>query len=261
MALLNNIQQALAPDMTDNNNKPTTLEQDTLKVLVGLLGVSLPFILWFGIYAYNDHPAGYAPLQSISHYYYTRMSSWFVVTLSLLAVILIVYRGKSFQDVWLSTVAGLCALLVVLLPTSNLVQTCGDSEHLYSVTYIPPTSATDLRTKIHFISAGLFLSCLAVISLWRFPKTDTSPQFAKNQTFYTWVYRACGVVMLVSLIGILMGSHDIILNGDWFDGRLGGFGTFVGEAIAVFAFGYSWLLNAGFFTKVKQFVFGDMYTG
>ncbi len=259
MAILSNFKQAITPDTTDNGNKPTMVDQSTLKILVGLLGIFLPFILWLGLLFFKNHPANNAPVESISHYYYTRMSSWFVVTLSLLAVILIFYKGKTFQDVWLSTAAGVFALIVVLLPTTNLADGCNDKNFLYAVTYIPDTATTYLRTRVHFFSAGLFLLCLAVISFWRFPKTDTSPGFAKNKKFYTTVYKVCGVIMVVAIVAILMGNYGILLKEEWFERKSGGYGTFVGEAIAVVAFGYSWLLNAGFFTKIARFVFGDYY--
>ena len=259
MAILSNLKHAVTPDTSDNGNKPTTVDQSTLKILVGLLGIFLPFILWFGLLAFKDHPSNGAPVESISHYYYTRMSSWFVVTLSLLAVILIFYKGKTFEDVWLSTAAGIFALIVVLLPTTNLSEQCNDEDFLYAVTYIADTPTTYIRTKVHYFSAALFLFCLAVISFWRFPKTDTSPGFKKNKKFYTGVYKACGVIMVVSMVAILLGNYGILLKKEWFERESGGYGTFVGEAIAVVAFGYSWLLNAGFFTKIMKFVFADYY--
>lgn len=259
MAILSNLKQALTPENADNQNKPTEVEQNTLKILVGILGILLPFILWLGLLFFKDHPVNNAPVESISHYYYTRMSSWFVATLSLLAVILIFYKGKTFQDVWLSTAAGIFALIVVLLPTSNLADKLGDEGFLYAITYIPDTATTMLRTGVHYISAGLFLLCLAVISFWRFPKTDESPEFAKNKKAYTWVYKACGIIMVIAIVTILMGKNGILLKKEWFERKSGGYGTFVGEAIAVVAFGYSWLLNAGFFTKTMKFIFADYY--
>ncbi len=190
------------------------------------------------------------------------MSSWFVVTLSLLAVTLILYRGKKFEDVWLSTAAGIFALIVVLVPTTNLGSKPCDKDVLYAVTYItdPADLLLKIRTGIHFLSAGLFLFCLAVISFWRFPKTDPSPEFTKNKKAYTRVYKVCGIIMVVAIVAIPLGNSDILLKGVWFDERFGGYWTFVGEAIAVCAFGLSWLLNAGFFTKIKKFVFTDYYT-
>lgn len=259
MAILSNLKQAISLDITDNDNKPTEVEQTTLKIVVGLLGIFLPFILWFGLALFEDHPANNAPISSISHYYYTRMSSWFVVTLSLLAVTLILYRGKESEDVKLSTAAGIFALVVVLVPTTNLGSEPGDKAFLYAVTYIADTPFTQLRTTVHFISAGLFLLCLAIISFWRFPLTDQSPEFANNKQAYTRVYKISGMIMVVAIVIVLLGNFGIVLKKEWFDKDSGGYGTFVGEAIAVISFGYSWLLNAGFFTKLRQFIFADYY--
>ena len=217
MALLKNLQESFKTD-PDKHNNPTTVEQSTLKILVGLLGVFLPFILWIGLLLYQEHPSTYYPIESISHYYYTRMSSWFVVTMSLLAVILIFYKGKTKEDVRLSTAAGIFALIVVLLPTTELAEKLGDPT--YAVTYIGDTKFYGPRTTTHFISAGLFLLCLAIISFRRFPKTDTSPEFERNKSTYTFVYRACGVIMAVSILAIFLGTQGIIFPIEWFERKI-----------------------------------------
>ena len=256
MGLYTNLKAALTPDSTDNKNEPSTADQDTLKILIGLLGISLPFILWGGLFLYDHHPS--KPLESISHYYYTRMSSAFVVTVSLLAIILIFYKGKTRYDAWLSSIAGVFAFFVVLLPTTNLATKCNDENYLYAVTYITDTANNAIRSKFHFISAGIFLSCLAAISFFRFPKTDTSPEFVKHSRLYKFIYKACGIIMVIALVAVLLGNNDILLRRYWFEKPF--FGTFLGEAIAVCAFGYSWLLNAGFFTRFIQFVFASPKT-
>ncbi|QHV95125.1 hypothetical protein [Spirosoma endbachense] len=269
MALLNNLINTFRfsppppppPPAGGNGSEgaPTTLEQNKLKILIGLLGILLPFILWGGLSAYTYHPANYFPLESISHYYYTRMSTWFVVTLSLLAVVLLLYRGKDPADIWLSSIAGACALLVVLLPTSDLGSKSGVPE--YAVTFLGKTGYYDIRTKTHFFSAGVFLLSLALISIFRFPKTDPSPEFRQHPTFYTTVYIGCGIVMILAILGIVMGNYGILLKREWFERETNGIGTFIGESIAVFAFGYSWLLNAGFFNKFVLYVFGNFPPG
>ncbi len=68
MEILSNLKQAITPDTNDNNNEATEVQQNTLKILVGLLGILLPFILWLGLLLFEDHPANNAPVASISHY-------------------------------------------------------------------------------------------------------------------------------------------------------------------------------------------------
>jgi hypothetical protein len=79
--------------------------------------IALPVLL----YVFLRLDTGYArPLESISHYYFTRVSGIFVIVVSLLAIFLIIYKGNHPVDFILSTLAGACALLLVLFPTSNI---------------------------------------------------------------------------------------------------------------------------------------------
>jgi hypothetical protein len=75
---------------------------------IGILGLSLPFALVIG-------HEGLAP--SISAYYYTDMRNWLVGTLWAIGFFLIFYRyGR--PDTLLSSIAGILAILVALLPTT-----------------------------------------------------------------------------------------------------------------------------------------------
>src|SRR5688500_1097995 len=77
--------------------------QKTLRKLVGVLGVLLPVVLY--LFLLFD-TGKLNPLDSISHYYMTRVSSIFVIVVSLLAIFLLVYKGKSLADFYLSAAAG-----------------------------------------------------------------------------------------------------------------------------------------------------------
>ncbi len=92
-------------------------EQKTLRILVGLLGVLLPIFLYGFLLIATGHTS---PLDSISHYFYTRVSSVFIIIVSLLAVFLLVYKGKASIDFYLSSIAGIFALLLLLFPTDNI---------------------------------------------------------------------------------------------------------------------------------------------
>src|SRR5215212_7022677 len=82
-------------------------QQNTLRILVGILGLLLPLLLYIGLFIFTNYAR---PLESISHYYFTRVSGIFVITVSFLAIFLIVYKGKEKIDFFLSTIAGLFAL-------------------------------------------------------------------------------------------------------------------------------------------------------
>jgi len=81
----------------------------TLRKIIGVLGMAMPLLLYAFLYFDNGMQH---PLESISHYYYTRVSGIFLIILSLLAFFLIVYKGKEPVDFYISLFAGFFALLV-----------------------------------------------------------------------------------------------------------------------------------------------------
>nr|WP_295922403.1 hypothetical protein [uncultured Dyadobacter sp.] len=244
MALLQNLAAAVTPEYNSNpqdSEKETVAEQDTLRIVVGILGVLLPVILWAGLWGVSGYKC---PLESISHYYYTRVNTAFSVTIGILAIVLFVYKGNRPADFILSALAGFFALCVIFFPTTNLAPECFHRDYPYSVTYINPD---DIYSTFHFISAGIFLFCLAMMSLFRFPKDDSSNEKPNKRDKF--LYRFCGVAMLLAMLVIFMGNYGILINEKYFEYPYSG--TFWGEAVAVWFFGYSWLLKAGFFTKVR----------
>ena len=230
------------PDYHDNSSlpeKPTAIDQDTIRITIGLLGISLPFLLLAGLYVYGEQ---LRPLSSISHYYYTRASPAFTITLGALAIVLLAYKGKRLVDFWLSAVAGIGALMVVLFPTNMGLK--GEVSPPYYITTIVDN---DFRNAFHFAAAGTFLCCLAAMSYFRFPEDDSSNEHP-NQ-FYRVAYRTCGVVMVSAMVIIVLGVEGVLIDQKWFAAHSG---IFWGEAVAVWAFGYSWLLKASFFSKVRS---------
>ncbi|RAJ89862.1 hypothetical protein LX87_05657 [Larkinella arboricola] len=247
MPLLNNLKTALTPEYQSDASqpeKPIATNQDSLRIVIGLLGISLPLILLFGLYGFSGHAR---PLESISHYFYTRISSAFIITLGLLAIILMVYKGKKPIDFVLSFIAGIFALCVVIFPTSNLAPECHHADFLYSITFIEPDH---IYSGFHFFSAAVFLVSLALMSFFRFPQDDSSDE--KPGMLDKTLYRTCGIIMILALLTIALGKLGILFDKSWFEHPNSA--TFWLEAVAVWAFGYSWLLKAGFFSKLSNFV-------
>ncbi|RRB01176.1 hypothetical protein [Larkinella rosea] len=234
MALLEYNSNPKAPE------KPVVSGQDTIRIIIGLLGFFLPFILVGGLFVYSCYPK---PLSSISHYYYTRVGSIFCSTLGILAVVLLAYKGKKLIDFIFSTTAAVFAMLVVILPTNIGYK---DARQLppYFATFIADNCT---RSTVHFTSAGIFLGSLALMSLLRFPKDDSSDE--KPKPLDIFMYRASGLVMIVSMLIILLGANGWLIDKKWFEDHQG---IFWGEAVAVCTFGYSWLLKAGFFSKTAN---------
>ncbi len=95
------VPELLNVDFTEEGKIGLT-NQKTLQKLIGLLDVYLPVLLLVFLMVDNGHSK---PLESISHYYFSRVSSLFVIIVSLLAIFLLVYKGKKPIDFYLSCIA------------------------------------------------------------------------------------------------------------------------------------------------------------
>lgn len=206
----------------------------TLRKLIGVLGMAMPLLLF--ILLYFDNGLQY-PLESISHYYYTRVSSVFVITLSLLAFFLIVYKGKEPIDFYISIFAGVFALLVVLFPTNNITEICGDITKKYAVTILPKS---DFRMYFHYTVAGLFFLCLSYMSFFLFTKSNKKPnERGIKKIIRNRIYRTCSVLILLALLILFAGSLKIIPSEYFKEYPL----TFWMETLAVESFGFAWLIK------------------
>lgn len=206
----------------------------TLRKLIGVLGILMPLLLY--LFLYLDSGQQY-PLESISHYYYTRVSSIFVIILSLMGFFLIVYKGKEPVDFYVSLFAGIFALLAVLFPTSNIAKECCDPSVKYSVTFLP---VSNFRMYFHYTVAALFFLCLSYMSFFLFTKSDKSPSKRGSQkNIRNRIYRTCGVLTLLALLVLLAGSLKIIPSSYFNTFPL----TFWMETLAVESFGFAWLVK------------------
>lgn len=219
--------------------------EPTLRRMIGLLGTLLPFVLLFSGYLSQG---SVLMRKSISAYYYTKVDYLFVGIMLVIGAYLVCYRGHStnqavgsrdaklcnlirhwcswVRDDGLTSVAGVLAILVAVLPTA----TCGQKP--------------DLVNYAHWILAGGFLLSMAVMAGCQFTQGGDT---ANNR-----LYRVCAWVILAA---ILVRLGDIGLGGPlkqvvptivwWL------------EAIAVAAFGFSWLVKSEMVrTRQRQSVVG-----
>ncbi|WP_169704864.1 hypothetical protein [Runella slithyformis] len=222
-----------------HENEVALTAQNTLRRLVGILGMLLPVILYLLLLFSND---GIYPLSSISHYYYTRWSSVFVIIISLLAFFLIIYKGPDLIDFYLSTLAGLFALALILCPTSNL----SGEDKKYAVTFLPENFT---RENFHYVSAAIFLGCLALMSLFLFTKSkENNPEARpREKQLRNKIFRICGGIMIIAMLVILIGGLFEAIPTEVYERyRL----TFTMETVAVESFGLSWLIKGGSFRRL-----------
>jgi hypothetical protein len=191
--------------------------------LVGLMGLSLPVVIYLLAAARPTPPLPrWELLRSISAYYYTGAISIFVGVLFALGLLLISYPGYegTAADRILARIAGGCALGVGVLPTSA------------PVGLVEPPWWRPIVGGLHLASAAALLICFAVFSLWLFRKSDVPeprdrpPDKRRRDAFYL----ACGVMILIALLWCLVA---MLLHAP----------VFWPEAIALWAFGFSWLVK------------------
>ena len=209
--------------MTDSmNQKPTrdgtlVLSYLGLRKAVGIIGISLPFVLVLG----GVLLGGSGIQNSISAYYYTAMRDVFVGSLCAIAVFLISYRGYDRKDDLAGDLASICALGIALFPT-----------HFEA----PLSSNAKIIGTLHLVFGAMFFLTLAYFSLALFRKTDPAKVPTRRKLQRNVVYTVCGYTILACIALIVLFS---LLPGDtsleWLKP------VFWLESVAVVAFGVSWL--------------------
>jgi hypothetical protein len=225
---------------------PQVVSYQALRKTIGWLGILLPFVMIIGAWLFW----GCTTLQpSISHYFYTNMREVFVGVLCAVALFLFTYTGPNKVDGWVSNVAGVFALGVALFPTTVLCKSFTGfttefvcfpcQQHVTSLTRIP------YHATLHFICAALFFIILGLMSVFLFrlsdcPKAQQSPQKRKRNV----VFLVCGLVIFASI-----GAAGIYMLLARYDEQ----STFIlwSEAIALLAFGISWLTKGEAYLKDK----------
>jgi hypothetical protein len=214
----------------------------SLRKLVGILGMLLPVLLY--LYLLADSGLTH-PLVCISDYFFTRACGIYTIIISLMGIFLIIYKGKEPADFWVSLVAGIFALLTVLFPTSNISDICNDPAKKYSVTILRDS---DFRATFHYVTAGVFLLCLAYMAIFIFVKSNKSrEQRGSRKILRNRIYRVCGIIMVVSMVIIFAGYLKLIKPEFYNSHNI----TFWMEAIAVESFGFAWLVKGGTLFKDK----------
>ncbi len=178
---------------------------NVLRLIIGLIGMLLPGILVVG--------TGFTILGSISAYYYSVMRWWFMGFFVVLGWMLIAYKGfpGSYDDA-VSIAAGVFSILLAVVPTS------------------PSNQPRDLVGWLHVIFTLLFFLSLIYMALCLFTLNPAGKSWKKA------VYRLCGVVMLIAVLGIVFFEVSGL---ELFDNP-----TFWFEVVGFEFFGFSWLVKS-----------------
>jgi hypothetical protein len=212
-------------------NEETNRGMNDLRNTLGVLGVLLPVLsLYFNLaFGGEYNPPGVLSSISATHY-----SSGYLLFEGLVigtGLVLICYRGLDIKDRIVTIIAGVGAISLALFPCS-----LAEAETRNFI-----MGRQSITNVIHLTSAGIFFGSLVFLIGFQFTKTTEG--HTVNPGSRKWrrniLYRICSAAMAGALIVGFGGA------------RLFGFPylVFIGETLALWAFGLAWLTKGGLILK------------
>lgn len=193
----------------------------TLRTIVGLLGMCLPFVVALGGMIFFN-----IGLQtSVSAYYYTGMRDVLVGSLWAIAFFLFSYKGYDLADEIAGKLCFLFAIGVAVFPTT-------------------PDGATDPHVlfigSIHLVCAALLFITLTYYAIFLFTKTHPDIPPTRRKIQRNAVYLLCGLLMTFSILSMAI----LAVLPAAISSALSGYQpVFWLEALAIVAFGISWFVK------------------
>jgi len=211
-------------NITLPNHNNLVVTHKTLRRAIGIVGTFMPLILFLG--ALMLCRTGIQ--SSISAYYHTCMRDVFVGIMCVIGVFLFAYRGyENDEDNFVSNLGGVFAIGVAFFPTTAA----------HTVTQLDK-----IIGWVHLSFAVLFFITLVYFSLCLFTRSDVEKQPTAMKLKRNRVYRVCGYVIAVALLlVVLIYLLPIDLKMVFAPYKP----IFWLEAIAIVAFGISWLTKGG----------------
>jgi heme A synthase len=223
------------------NKPPEIISYYTMRRAIGILGISLPLILWAGAFLFG----GCREVQgSISTYYHTNMRNIFVGFNCAVALFLFAYRGHDWRDNLAGYLGCIFVLGVAFLPcnVSSVDQPC----------LIQPARQNLMVGQMHNLCALLYFIVLIVYALFLFPKTHMDMvtgekiYMGQQKKRRNVVYYICGSIMTLSLIAILVYMWILDIR---YPNLRRHVPIFWLETVMLLAFGISWLTKGQLFFK------------
>ncbi|WP_421723125.1 hypothetical protein [Bauldia sp.] len=241
------------------------VDQRKLAVLVGVIALGLPIVLIVaGLLGDRGAALGACFYDSISHFYYAQFwGDVFVGALVFIGTFMIAYRGENPRESLLATLAGFCAYGVAVFPTAGRGceveafsgRALADFGPIETEPYFGVWQPDDARmlfqlfegaNTMHFVAAALLFAFLAYYSFFVFTRVTADQRNADGTLTATKrtrnrLYIASGIIILFSMAAIALSGPLGFAN--WETLNL----TFWFEALALWAFGLSWMLKGRFF--------------
>ena len=198
-----------------------------IRNIIGFLGMLLPWVALLGAFLVSKFGCGIKHCfwedLSISATYYVTPALTGILTTA--AIVLMCYDGYDRKDDIVTTLAGVCGLLIVLFPCDCCIIKPTDCVGMFQL-------KAENSHIIHSVSAVCFFLLLSYMSICRFTKTRENKENEQTEQKLTrnTIYRICGYGMLAALVFIPLPIR--------FPAK-----TFIVEAIALTFFGISWLVK------------------
>lgn len=226
----------MLPRRTSTN--PVVLSYYTMRRMVGLLALALPFALAAGSILAALLGSGHLPhpllQRSLSDYYYTPMRDLYVGSLCAIAAFLACSRGYDLRDEITGYLAGAVTFGVACCPPFN-----PRGNHFTQL---------DFEFGItHTAFAALMYLMLAYICIFLFRKSCTEKPFTRRKRDRNRIYAACGLIMaacMIAMVGLTIRSVV--------ERRHPSHWLFWCEALANCAFGVAWLTKGEGFMRDKR---------
>jgi hypothetical protein len=229
-------EEAMLPRSTSTN--PVVLSYYTMRRMVGLIALTMPFVLSAGsilaAFLGTGHHLPHPLLQrSISDYYYTSMRDYYVGGLCAIAGFLACSRGYDLHDEIAGYLAGACALGVAFCPSFN------------------PTGSYYTRQDFafgftHTAFAALMYLVLSWICIFRFRKSSPQKHLTLRKRHRNQIYASSGLIMvgcMIAMVGLTIRS--IV------ERRHPSHWLFWCETLALCTFGFAWLTKGEGFLRDK----------
>ena len=218
--------------MLKDKNDSFIISHLTLRKLIGILGMLLPFACLLGGSLFQNTKV----LDSISAYYHSNMRDVLVGLLIGFSLFLMTYKGYEKRDTLMAIVSGVAGLGIAIFPCASYIEPAS-AVGLFQLT--PPIAG-----YIHFGSSALFFILLGINSYFLFTLGDKK-KWSKRKSIRNGIYRACGLAIFASLLTLA------ILNITLGDRLSETVWTFVFETIMLLTFGISWLVKGETLYKDK----------
>ena len=210
--------------MLKNNNNSLIVSYLTLRKLIGILGMLLPFACLLGGSLLQNKPI----MDSISAYYHSNMRDILTGLLVGVSLFLITYKGYKLRDRLVAIVSGIAGLGIAIFPCESRIDP-SSAVGVFQLT-------APIAEYIHYGWSALFFILLGINSYFLFTLGDKE-NWTKSKSIRNGIYRVCGLVIFVSLLtlailGLTLG--DKLLLTSW---------TLVFETIMLLAFGISWIVK------------------